>query len=99
MSDLKWETKKMCDPMEETSRSHNPRVHCSSHNPSKRIPALRIKPIPELVNPVAYEILRRPIIKPGIELVDDTFKPDNRENANQDGHHTDDGKNDDPKHW
>ena len=62
---------------------HESGVDSGTDVPSKRVPTLGVKEIPEFLEVVIDQKLGGSVVKPWVELMDDGFIPNHTEDSNQ----------------
>lgn len=66
------------DTVERGGCDHKTRVYSTTNDPAERVPGPIVEPVVETVEPVFSQVLGRPVVEVGIELVDDTLESENR---------------------
>lgn len=64
------ETEESESPVDEGGGDHEARVEGPANDPTQRVPALRIEPVPEVVESLVSQEECSTVIEIGIELVD-----------------------------
>lgn len=76
-------------PINQRGSDHKTGIESAPDDPTKRVPALTIEPIPELVKPLLGKENGGPVIEVGIELVDHGLVAEDAEQASDEGEDVD----------
>lgn len=53
----------------------------SADDSAKRVPGAIIEPVEKVVEAIFGQMMRRPVVEPGVELVNDRFETDDRKQS------------------
>lgn len=57
-------------------------LHSATDASSERVPRLRVVPVPQCIRTFFDQVLGGPVVKPGVEFVDDRLIANDGKNAN-----------------
>lgn len=80
------------DPVDDGGCDHETRVERPADDAAKRIPALGVEPVPEVVEAVAGEVEGGAVVEVGVELVDHGLVAEDAEEAGDEGQHIDEAE-------
>lgn len=79
-------------PIYDGGSDHKTRIESAADDASKRVPALTVEPVPELVKSLLGQEQSGPVIEVGIKFVDHGLISEHTEEAGDEGENVDEGE-------